>query len=55
MAAAIIAARDLDPEACRHAARTRFSLDRMVDGYIQAYQELAALGNMHASWRRRVS
>lgn len=37
MADAIEAAGDLDPEACRHAARTRFSLQGMLDKYFNAY------------------
>ncbi|MDB6125608.1 MAG: glycosyl transferase family 1 [Pedosphaera sp.] len=41
MAAAIEAAGTLDPEACRAAARTRFSSARMTGQYLQRYQELA--------------
>jgi glycosyltransferase involved in cell wall biosynthesis len=41
MADAIDAARALDPEACRQAARERFSVDRMVRQYLDRYAELA--------------
>ena len=44
MAEAIKAARDLDPEACRCAARERFALDRMVAQYFARYEELAGVG-----------
>ncbi|HET9251705.1 MAG TPA: glycosyltransferase [Candidatus Eisenbacteria bacterium] len=42
MAEAIHDAAALDPEACRRAARERFSLDRMFSGYMRAYLGLAA-------------
>jgi glycosyltransferase involved in cell wall biosynthesis len=41
MADAIRAAAALDPEACRSAARMRFSLARMVERYLALYEELA--------------
>ena len=42
MAEAILAADKIDPEACRAAARRRFSLDRMVERYFAVYERLAA-------------
>lgn len=47
MADAIEAARGLAPETCRHAARTRFSLERMVERYLEVYHQLA--GNEYPS------
>ncbi|MER8424672.1 glycosyltransferase [Mesorhizobium sp. M1403] len=44
MAEAIVAAPGLDPETCRAEARRRFSLDRMVSSYMDAYRALARLG-----------
>lgn len=41
MAEAIRAARDIDPAACRDAARTRFSEDRMIADYFGVYAALA--------------
>ena len=41
MAEAIHATAQLDPEACREAARTRFSLERMVSCYFEVYRQLA--------------
>jgi glycosyltransferase involved in cell wall biosynthesis len=41
MAAAIQAAGQLNPEACRHAARARFSLERMTASYLGYYEALA--------------
>ncbi|TFZ07235.1 glycosyltransferase family 4 protein [Ramlibacter henchirensis] len=41
MADAIAACEELDPQACRAAARERFSLQRMVEGYFSAYRQLA--------------
>jgi len=38
---AIRRARDLRPEACRRAARTRFAARRMIQAYLDAYQRLA--------------
>lgn len=48
MAIAIDAAGDLDSETCRAAARDRFSLDRMVSRYMDAYRALAKLGASRA-------
>ena len=42
MAEAILAAEQIEPEACRAAARRRFSLERMVERYFAAYERLAA-------------
>ena len=47
MADAIEAAGDLDREACRAAARERFSIDAMVDHYFATYADLAAERPMH--------
>lgn len=44
MAEAMRQVDQLDPENCRRAARERFSLDHMVAGYFDAYDQLAALG-----------
>jgi len=44
MARAMRATSKLDPQDCRRAAQERFSLDRMISGYFEAYQQLAALG-----------
>jgi glycosyltransferase involved in cell wall biosynthesis len=44
MADAMIAARTLDPEECRAAARKRFSLNRMVAEYLDVYRALARTG-----------
>jgi glycosyltransferase involved in cell wall biosynthesis len=41
MAEAIAAAGALDPEACRAAARARFSADRMAERYLALYRDLA--------------
>lgn len=40
MAAAMQDVSKLDPEACRIVARERFSLERMVEGYIDLYREV---------------
>jgi glycosyltransferase involved in cell wall biosynthesis len=40
MADAIRKAQRLDPDACREAARTRFSLDRMTSEYLERYRQL---------------
>jgi len=40
MAEALRAVRDLDPEACRRAARERFSAERMTGRYIALYHDL---------------
>ena len=44
MAEAIVAASRLDAEICRAEARQRFSLDRMISSYMDAYRALAGLG-----------
>ncbi|RUX60606.1 glycosyltransferase family 4 protein, partial [Mesorhizobium sp. M7A.F.Ca.CA.002.09.1.1] len=44
MAQAILAAPSLDAETCRAEARRRFSLERMISSYMDAYQALAQLG-----------
>jgi glycosyltransferase involved in cell wall biosynthesis len=44
MAKAIVASAELDHETCRAEAQRRFSLDRMVSSYMDAYRELAKLG-----------
>jgi glycosyltransferase involved in cell wall biosynthesis len=41
MADAIGSAPSLDPELCRQTARRRFSLERMVAGYFQLYEQLS--------------
>ncbi len=43
MADAIAAAGRLDPDACRDAARRRFSVDRMAARYLDAYRQLAGV------------
>lgn len=40
MAAALLTTSALDRDACRKIARERFSLERMIDGYIQLYREV---------------
>jgi glycosyltransferase involved in cell wall biosynthesis len=50
MADAIIASAELDNETCRAEARRRFSLDRMVSSYLDAYRELAKL-DLRDRWR----
>ncbi|HEY0454830.1 MAG TPA: glycosyltransferase [Verrucomicrobiae bacterium] len=40
MAQAILSAANLDSEACRQAARRRFSLTRMTDSYLSVYRNL---------------
>jgi glycosyltransferase involved in cell wall biosynthesis len=40
MALAIRSAGDIDPEACRHAARERFSAERMLAQYFELYERL---------------
>jgi hypothetical protein len=44
MAAAIDAVAGIDPEACRAAARERFSLARTIERYFALYHELAQSG-----------
>ena len=51
MAEAMRHADRIDPENCRRAARERFSLDRMVAGYFDAYHQLAGLGRAGQSGR----
>lgn len=41
MVAAVHAVEDLDRAACRRAAETRFSIDRMVRDHVRLYEELA--------------
>ncbi len=41
MTQAIEAAGEIDPAACRRAARERFSLERMVERYFEVYERLA--------------
>ncbi|MER9653637.1 glycosyltransferase family 4 protein [Mesorhizobium sp. M0152] len=48
MAQAIVAASSLDAETCRTEARRRFSLERMISSYMDAYQALARLGTGQA-------
>jgi glycosyltransferase involved in cell wall biosynthesis len=49
MAVAISRAGEISPEACREAARTRFSLERMIGQYFAVYQRLARTPRQ---WRR---
>ena len=49
MAEAIEAAGTLDPEACRAAARARFSLDRTVARYLALYEQLVGLTHANAA------
>jgi glycosyltransferase involved in cell wall biosynthesis len=42
MAQAISAVTQIDPEACRQEAETRFSSDRMTIAYLSMYEEIAA-------------
>ncbi|CDX22616.1 Glycosyl transferase group 1 [Mesorhizobium sp. ORS 3324] len=48
MAIAIDASADLDNETCRAEARRRFSLERMISGYMDVYSALAKLGASRA-------
>lgn len=41
MGEAILATESLDPEACRHAAETRFDAQRMCRNYLERYESLA--------------
>jgi glycosyltransferase involved in cell wall biosynthesis len=43
MAQAMLAARSIDPQECRRAARSRFSLEVMIERYLGAYLALAAM------------
>ena len=47
MAEAISKLDDLHPEDCVHAARSRFSVDRMTRDYLQAYDQLLARSRRH--------
>jgi glycosyltransferase involved in cell wall biosynthesis len=49
MAGAIAAAADLDPDVCRETARCRFSVERMVNQYLEVYQWLARRGRRQAA------
>ena len=42
MAEAMRLAETLDPEECRAAARARFSVERMVEGYFALYRRMVA-------------
>jgi glycogen synthase len=42
MSDAIAASAYIDAERCRHAARQRFSADRMVSEYLDLYRRIAA-------------
>ncbi|MBW3623947.1 MAG: glycosyltransferase family 4 protein [Armatimonadetes bacterium] len=44
MADAIQAAGEIDPETCREVARERFSLERMVERYFDAYRQIERKG-----------
>ena len=41
MAAAMVQARTIDPEACRRVARTCFSVVTMTEAYLRRYRTLA--------------
>lgn len=45
MAHAMLRAREIDPEACRQTARMRFSRERMIASYFDAYQTILAEGS----------
>ncbi|HVW93523.1 MAG TPA: glycosyltransferase family 4 protein [Devosia sp.] len=47
MARAMGIADRLDPNACREAARRRFSIAAMTEAYFDAYRAVAGLGNSH--------
>lgn len=49
MAAAIGRAGEINPDACRAAARRRFSRERMADAYLDRYRRLAALAGSSAA------
>jgi glycosyltransferase involved in cell wall biosynthesis len=51
MAAAIEAAGDIDPEACRRAARERFALRAMLELYLELYARLAASASPQTAQR----
>ncbi|AZO08380.1 MULTISPECIES: glycosyltransferase [unclassified Mesorhizobium] len=50
MAKAMVACAELDHDTCRAEARRRFSLERMVSAYMDAYRKLAQLG-AHHTWQ----
>jgi hypothetical protein len=49
MAAAILAARTIDPAACRETASRRFPLSGMIDAYFTLYSALASADLPHGS------
>ena len=49
MALAINEAKKLNPEDCREAARTRFSLERTVQRYFETYEHIIALAQAQAA------
>jgi len=53
MAQAIPATAKLDSEACRREAEARFSSDRMVEGYLELYEQVIAPGKQRA-WSKGV-
>ena len=55
MAEAIEVAGTLDPEACRSAARQRFSLARTTERYLELYRQLAARANTRAVIARPIA
>jgi glycosyltransferase involved in cell wall biosynthesis len=48
MAAAIERTDEIDPEECRRVGQERFSLKRMIDGYLAVYESLARRRNPNA-------
>ncbi len=52
MAEAMGHAGELSPSTCQQAARERFSLRVMVEGYFRAYEALAAIGDPRATAAR---
>lgn len=48
MAEAMLRAGEIDPEACRAAARERFGLSRMTAAYLETYEALAMSGHERA-------
>lgn len=55
MAAAMRRAGEIDPAACRAAARERFSADRMTAGYLDLYERLARPQGARAAEANRVA
>ena len=53
MAQAIPAAAKLDPEACRREVEARFSSDRMIEQYLELYEQVAAARKQRA-WSKSV-